>query len=134
MTRYLTVDEVRDLHRWGIQAFGGSEGVISANMLDSAVAAPQAGFGGVEAYPSVFEKAAVLAYSLIHNHAFIDGNKRVAFSAMSVFLKLNGQHLKCDQEEGAEFFLALAAGDRDRDALTQWIIDHCTAVEDDDDA
>jgi death-on-curing protein len=70
--------------------------------------------GGQELYPSLAEKAAALAYSLVSNHPFIDGNKRVAHAAMEVFLVLNGQELHCAIDEQEAFWLGLAAGERSR--------------------
>ena len=72
-------------------------------------------------YPSITEKAAALAFSLINNHAFVDGNKRVGFAAMAVFLELNSHKLVCSADDGEATVLAVASGHMDRKQLTNWI-------------
>lgn len=124
MTRYLTKNEVLEIHRWSLQAFGGLDGILNLGMLESALASPQASFGGVEAYPTLFEKAAALAFSLVRNHPFADGNKRVGFWAMATFLEINGYELSSNQQEGANVFLELAAGQLSREQLVEWTTNH----------
>ena len=121
MTRYVTKSEVLDLHTWALQAHGGPSGILNEGLLESAIASPQAAFGGVEAHPSLFEKAAALGYSLVKNHAFADGNKRVAFWSMALFLYLNGYRLDCETVAGAAFFMEVAASQRTRADLRDWI-------------
>jgi death on curing protein len=125
MTRYLTLLEVMDIHRWSLQGFGGLDGVRDQGLLESALAAPQMAFGGVELHPTVIEKAAALAFSLIMNHAFVDGNKRVGFWAMDTFLRLNGCCVEGSAEEGEAMCLALASGGMTREQLTGWLTAHC---------
>jgi death-on-curing protein len=79
MTRYLSLPQVCYLHRLALEKYGGLDGIRDQGALDSAVAQPQMTFAGVELYASLVEKGAALAYSLIKNHPFNDGNKRVAF-------------------------------------------------------
>ncbi len=110
MIRYLVIDEVLDLHRWSIQAYGGAEGVLNLGMVESAILNPSASFSGVDAYPSLFEKAAALCFSLVKNHAFADGNKRVGFAALATFLRLNHHRLICEQAAGADMVFRLADG------------------------
>jgi death-on-curing protein len=117
--RYLTLAEVLDLQRRVLDASGGSAGVRDLGALESAVAQPLASFGAQDLYPSLVEKAAALAFSLVKNHAFGDGNKRLAHAAMEVFLVLNGAELACGVDEQEQFWLALAAGQKSR-ALTSW--------------
>jgi death on curing protein len=90
MIRYLTLEEVLELHRLALEQSGGLDGVHDFGGLDSAVAQPQMAFGGQELYPSLADKAAALSFSLVCNHPFIDGNKRVEHAAMETFLVLNG--------------------------------------------
>lgn len=125
MTRYLILSEVMDIHRWALQGFGGLEGVRDQGLLESALAAPLMTFGGVELHATLFEKAAALAYSLIMNHAFVDGNKRVGFWATDTFLRLNGQCVSCGAEEGEAICLAVAAGNRTKEQLYEWLTAHC---------
>ena len=84
----LTVDEILRLHRKLVKTTGGSEELRDISLLESAVYSTEAAFGGVELYPSVPEKAARLAYGLVSNHAFVDGNKRIGILAMLMTLRL----------------------------------------------
>ena len=83
---YLTLEDLLEIHRRVIESTGGSDGIRSIPLLDSAVARPQATFGGIDLYPALPEKAAALLHSIISNHPFVDGNKRTGFTAMDVFL------------------------------------------------
>ncbi len=75
--RYLTLNEVLELYLLVMKQSGGAVGIRDVNALESAVAQPRMTFGGQELYPSIAEKAAVLGFSLIKNHPFLDGNKRI---------------------------------------------------------
>lgn len=122
--RYLRAAEIFDLHRRVIGQSGGSEGLRDRGGLLSAVAKPKMTFGGEELYPSVVEKAGVLAVSLTRNHPFIDGNKRVAHAAMEVFLALNGLEIEASVDEQEELMLELAAGNLDTEEVVEWLLDH----------
>jgi death-on-curing protein len=122
--RYLTLAEVLALHHRLIQDSGGPDGVRDFGLLESAVAQPLGAFGGEDLYPSLIEKAAALAYSLVSNHPFVDGNKRVAHAAMAVFLILNGYEIECPTDEQEAFWLELAAGERSRAELVKWLSQH----------
>lgn len=80
--RYLTLDEVLELHSLVLQQSGGMPGLRDRNILESAIAQPAMTFGGQDLYPTVAHKAAALGFSLVMNHAFIDGNKRIGHAAM----------------------------------------------------
>ena len=122
MIRYLSKDEVVELHRRSLARFGGMAGIRDAGLLDSAVAQPQSAFGGQDLYPALAEKAAALGFSLIiNNHPFVDGNKRAGFVAMTVFLELNGKRLNCSTDEGEAVILAVASGTMARAQLAAWI-------------
>src|SRR6266571_3420897 len=99
MIHYLTVEEVLELHRMALEQSGGLGGVRDLGGLESALAQPQMTFGGQELYPSLAEKAAALGFSLICNHPFADGNKRVGHAAMETFLVLNGYELTAGVDE-----------------------------------
>jgi death-on-curing protein len=122
--RYLTLSEVLDLHRMVIGQSGGSPGVRDSNALDSAVAQPAMTFGGNDLYPDLADKAAALAFSLILNHPFVDGNKRVGHAALETFLVLNGYELIAVVDEQEEIILRLAAGNLGRSAFTEWVRGH----------
>lgn len=121
MIRYLTREEVLELHRLSLERFGGMDGIRDDGMLDSAVAQPQAAFGGHELYPSLAEKAASLGFSLIRNHPFIDGNKWTGFAALAVFLDLNSTPFVCTTDEGESVVLAVAAGTMNREQPAKWV-------------
>lgn len=121
--RYLTIEEVEELHARLIDQSGGSQGLRDRGALESAVSGPKATFGGKDLYPSLAEKAA-LAVTLVKNHPFIDGNKRAGHAGMAVFLLLNGYEIQADVDEQERLFLDLAAGSVSREELVQWISRH----------
>ena len=122
--RYLTLGEVVELHRRVLQAGGGAPGIRDLGALDSAVAQPKATFGGVDLYPTVVEKVAALCFSLVRNHPFVDGNKRVGHAAMETFLVLNGTEIAAAVDDQERLMLDLAAGQIDRVHLTDWLRHH----------
>src|SRR5262249_6208809 len=89
--------------------------------LDSAIAQPKATFGGVDLYPTMVEKAAALCFSLVHNHPFVDGNKRAGHAAMETFLVLNGSEIDASIDEQERLMLDLAAGRLDRARFVEWL-------------
>lgn len=122
--RYLTLGEVLALHRRILAESGGSPGVRDLAAIASAVSQPRVSVGGKDAYRSRIDKAAALGYSLVRNHAFIDGNKRIAHAAMEVFLVMNGMELSASVDDQERFMLALAAGEVSREALIDWLRAH----------
>ncbi|CAN5571908.1 type II toxin-antitoxin system death-on-curing family toxin [soil metagenome] len=108
--RYLTVAEVILIHDRVIQQSGGSAGLRDRGALEASVYQPQQTFGGADLYPTHIEKAAALAYGLVKNHPFIDGNKRIGHAAMEVFLMLNGFEVASSVDEQESMFLDLARG------------------------
>jgi death on curing protein len=116
---HLTVEIVREIHAEAITRFGGSDGVREMALLESAVAAPQASFGGGSPYQDIVEVAAAYLFYLCKNHPFIDGNKRAALGACIVFLRLNGIEPKIDGPQWEELTLAVASSEIDRDEATQ---------------
>lgn len=120
----LSKRQVLLLHEQLVAETGGSAGVRDEGLLESALSAPFQGFGGVDAYPSIQQKAARLGYGLVKNHPFVDGNKRIGAHAMLVFLALNGIKLEYTQRELADIILQVAAGKADYDTLFHWLIFH----------
>lgn len=116
---FLTVDIVRELHAAAIAAFGGSDGVRDTALLESAVVAPQATFGGQSVYADLPEVAAAYLFYLCRNHPFIDGNKRTALGACLLFLRLNGLTPRKDGPDWEQLVLDVAASKLDRDATTR---------------
>ncbi len=104
-----------EIHAEVIGQFGGSEGVRDLALLESAIAAPQASFGGESVYADLTEIAAAYLFFICRNHPFIDGNKRTALSSCIVFLRLNGVEPSPDNPAWEDLTLAVAASGLDRD-------------------
>lgn len=121
---YLTTEEVVQLHKWLINLHGGSTGIRDRGLIESAVYQPQATFGGKELCPGIIDKAVALAFSLARNHAFVDGNKRVAHAAMETFLVRNGFEIEANVDDQETAFLRLAAGTLTREPFTEWVRVH----------
>ena len=123
MTRTLfpTLDEALELHRVLIERFGGGgNGVRDRGLLQSALARPQTGY-----YATLWLQAAALLQSLAMNHAFVDGNKRVAFALTAVFLRMNGQRLRATADDSEAFMLdTVIAGRGDIELLAAWLAAH----------
>lgn len=115
---HLTVEIVREIHAEAIAKFGGAAGIRDTALLESAVAAPQASFGGKSPFANLAEVAAAYLYYLCQNHPFIDGNKRTALGACLVFLRLNGIEPQPDGPEWEALTLAVAAGKLNRKQTT----------------
>ena len=115
---HLTVDIVREIHAEAISQFGGSDGVRDLALLESAVAAPQASFGGKSPYADLAEVAGAYLYFLCQNHPFMDGNKRAALGACIVFLRLNGVEPQIDGPAWEELTFAVASSTLDRSEAT----------------
>jgi death-on-curing protein len=122
--RYLTLGEVVDLHRRVLQTTGGASGIRDFGVLESSVAQPKATLGGVELYPTLIEKAAALAFSLVQGHPFVDGNKRAGHAAMETFLVLNGTEIDGPVDDQERLMLDLAAGRIGRSQLIDWLRHH----------
>ena len=116
---HLTVEIVAEIHAEAIATFGGSDGIRERALLESAVAAPQATFGGKSPYSDLAEVAAAYLFYLCRNHPFMDGNKRAALGACIVFLRLNGIEPRRDRPDWEELTLAVASGGLDRDQATE---------------
>ena len=121
MTAYLSLDQILALHTAQIDEFGGAHGLRERGGLESALARPQMTFGGEDLYPGIADKGAALWHSLVMNHPFIDGNKRIGAMAAEFFLGLNGVDLLATNEELVETTLAAAQGNMGAEALVIWI-------------
>jgi death-on-curing protein len=125
---YLTVEQVLFIHMRLITETGGSPGLRDLALLASAVARPQATFGGEDLYPDLFSKAAALMDSLIRNHPFVDGNKRVGITAAGLFLLRNGQRLTASNAELESLTLQVARSEVSVEQITTWLRDHSAAT------
>lgn len=115
---HLTLEIVLEIHAEAISQFGGSEGLREQALLESAIAAPQATFGGSSPYVDVIEIAGAYLFYLCGNHPFVDGNKRVALGACLVFLQMNGCTPAPDSDAWENLTLAVAASLLDRNEVT----------------
>ena len=121
---FLSRDEVLEIHRALLERFGGPAGVRDLGLLESALYRPQTGY-----YNDLGEMAAALFESLIMNHPFVDGNKRVAFFATDIFLRLNGYRLKVEPKKAHRFLIRLLENDCcSFDRLLPWIREHSVIV------
>ena len=120
----LTEEEIIRLHGKLIEATGGTDGVRDIGLLSSAICNAYGGFGDVEAFPTIEEKAARLAYALVENHAFVDGNKRIGILVMLMTLKLNGVLIAYTQAELIQLGLSIADGSRKYEDIFAWILSH----------
>lgn len=120
--RWLSLATVEDIHAEQLALFGGPGGIRDRGALESAISRPVNRWHyGCEDFA---ELAAAYAFGIARNHAFVDGNKRAAFAAMMVFLRLNGLQFAPPQAEATAIMLALAAGEVDEAGLTRWITDN----------
>ena len=117
-------EKVLLLHKLLAEATGGGVGLRDEGLLDSALEGVYAGFDGREFYPTKEEKGARLGYTLISNHAFVDGNKRIGLYVMLSFLEMNGVRISCTDEELVRIGLAVAGGSMSYEQLLQWVRDH----------
>ena len=117
-------EKVLLLHKLLAEATGGGVGLRDEGLLDSALEEVYAGFDGREFYPTKEEKGARLGYTLISNHAFVDGNKRIGLYVMLSFLEMNGVRISCTDEELVQIGLAVAGGGMSYERLLQWVKDH----------
>ncbi len=122
--RYLALSEVVELHRRLLEQTGGAVGIRDLGALESALAQPRMTFADSDLYPTLVDKAAALCLSLVGNHPFVDGNKRVGHAAMETFLVLNGAEIDASLDEQERVMLDLAAGRIDRDRLVNWLRQH----------
>lgn len=120
----LTTDEIISLHSKLISRTGGSDGVRDINLLESALYSAVSGFDGFDAYPSIEEKSARLMYSLVNNHPFVDGNKRIGVLVMLMTLKLNDVMIKYSQDELINLGLSVADGSYDYYEILNWMKNH----------
>ena len=117
----LSKEKVLHLHQLIAEETGGGVGVRDVGLLESAVTDAYTTFGGEELYKTKEEKAARLGFSLISNHAFVDGNKRIGVYAMLTFLEAEGIKMNCTNEDVVRFGLSVASGDMKYEEILAWI-------------
>jgi death-on-curing protein len=117
---YLSVAQVLDLHESQISRHGGKAGLRDRASLESAVNRPMASFGGDDLYPDLASKVAALMHSLVMNHPFVDGNKRVGAHAAIVMALANGSDLRVEPEDLLAVTMSTARGELPAEALAIW--------------
>ena len=122
--RLISKEQVLLLHSDIVKEFGGKKGVRDEALLDSALSAPYQTFGGEDLYPDLLGKSARLAFGIIKNHPFYDGNKRMGAHLMLIFQRLNGVEIAYKDKEMIDMIISVAAGDTDEEGLYSWLLDH----------
>lgn len=126
--KYLYPQQILFLYRRVCQEVGGTVGIRDIGLLESAVYRPQATFGGQDLYADLFSKTAVLGHSLIANHPFVDGNKRIGYAAMRLMLRLNGYDLAASADVRVAFVIEIAAGKLTEQRIADWLKAHSRSL------
>lgn len=122
--RYLSLEDILQLHFFAIEEYGGSHGVRDEKRLQSVIDAPRQELFGAQQYVSVCEKAAVYMRNIIGDHPFADGNKRTGVMTGVVFMTRNGFHLHATPKELEDFAVQIAVEQLDVAAITVWLENH----------
>ena len=129
MTVYLSIEQVLAFHEALVARFGGASGLRDRGGLEAAVARPAMTFGGEDLYGDLAAKAAALMHSLVLNHPFVDGNKRVGVALAEFFLERNGSTIEASDEDLERLTLAVAEGKVAAEALAIWFRQRLRASE-----
>lgn len=124
MIRFLEMSDLLESHAFQIATYDGSDGIRDRALLESALAQPQATFGGTYLHPDLFSMAAAYLFHIVSNHPFVDGNKRVGLEAALVFLEINGTELIVTDEELVELVLGVATSQLTKDFVADFFRDH----------
>ncbi|EKD51254.1 MAG: hypothetical protein ACD_62C00294G0003 [uncultured bacterium] len=128
MILFPSLDEALELYQKLIDEFGGSHGIRDLGLLESALYRPQTGY-----YEDLFSMAAALMESFLINHAFVDGNKRMAFFITDIFLRMNGYKIKTIPKTGHKFIINLTHSSSQRfETIVTWLETHCVSLRDND--
>ncbi len=122
---FLTLEDIIGLHSELLKRFGGLEGIKDQGLLESAASQPQMEVFGEMVHPTIYDQAAAYLYHLTCNHAFNDGNKRIALHACFVFLETNGVNVSRDQEAWYQFTISVASGKETKKSCANFIREHC---------
>jgi len=126
--QYIPEELVLTIHADLLQRYGGQSGLRDRGLLESALAQPRMTAGGKEVHKTLFDKAAAYGYHVCNNHPFIDGNKRVAFVLMDVFLQKNGWEITAEEEETYTMMISLASGKLSKIQLASWLKEHSARI------
>lgn len=122
--KYIDINYILKLHEKLIASTGGSDGLRDEKLLESALENSKSTFDGIDLYPTIEEKCTTICYSLVNNHPFIDGNKRIGVYVMLVLLEYNDIKLNFTQQELVDLGLGIAKGDLNQDDVLSWIKTH----------
>ncbi len=125
---FIPNDVVLIIHADLLQRYGGTPGLRDSKLLDSALAQPKMTFGGKYTHKTLFNKAAAYGFHVCKNHPFIDGNKRVAFVLMDIFLQKNGWEIASPEEETYRMMMDLASGKLSKVQLSSWLKAHSSKL------
>ncbi len=123
-TQFIPNRIVATIHSDLLQRYGGRPGLRDPNLLDSALAQPRVTIGGKFAHKTLFDKAAAYGFHVCKNHPFVDGNKRVAFVLMDIFLQKNGWEMVANEKESYSMMMSLASGKLTKAQLSKWLKEH----------
>jgi death on curing protein len=127
-TRFIPSEIVLTIHADLLQRYGGEAGLRDDGLLDSALAQPKVTIGGTYAHKTLFDKAAAYGFHVCGNHPFVDGNKRVAFVLMDIFLQKNGWEIVAQEEEAYSVMIDLASGKISKTQLAAWLKNHSSKL------
>ena len=122
---FLTLDDIIESHQNQIDTYGGSHGIRDIGLLESAIAQPEASFGGQYLHADIFEMAAAYIYHLVMNHPFVDVNKRVGLEAALIFLEINNENLKASDQELVDLVLKTTVGQVGKREIAEFFRSHC---------
>ena len=122
---FLSLDDIIESHQNQIDTYGGSHGIRDIGLLESAIAQPEASFGGQYLHADIFEMAAAYIYHLVMNHPFVDGNKRVGLEAALIFLEINNENLKASDQELVDLVLKTTVGQVGKREIAEFFRSHC---------
>ena len=123
---FLTLDDIIESHQNQVDTYGGSHGIRDIGLLESAIAQPEASFGGQYLHADIFEMAAAYLFHLVMNHPFVDGNKRVGLEAALIFLEINDKSLIANDDELVDLVLKTTAGQIGKRQIAEFFRSHCT--------
>ena len=129
MSVHFIPDEVvLTIHTDLLYRYGGESGLRDRNLLESALAQPKMTASGKDLHKTLFDKSAAYGFHVCMNHPFIDGNKRVAFVLMDIFLQKNGWEINANEEETYSMMISLASGKLNKSQLSLWLKEHTTKL------
>ncbi len=123
---FIPKEVVLTIHIDLLQRYGGEPGIRDIGLLDSALAQPSTTFGGRYVHKTLFDKTAAYGFHICKNHPFVDGNKRVAFVLMDIFLQKNGREIVSSEEDAYRMMIDLALGKLTKAQLSSWLKEHST--------